>query len=126
MASLRSLAALAAILLLISGCAAVGKNIEYQSFDAGKLENVTPGRTTAGQVATLFGAPTQVVELSGGNAYVYERSVSKATGAYFVLISFVRYDQQYDRLVFFFNEDNVLTHYGFSLKADTSAYGLPF
>ena len=126
MASLRSLAALAAVLLLISGCAAVGKNIEYQSFDPDKLENVTPGRTTAGQVVTLFGAPTQAVELAGGNAYVYERSVSKATGAYFVLISFVRYDQQYDRLVFFFNEDNVLTHYGFSLKADASAYGLPF
>lgn len=126
MVSLRSLAALAAVLLLISGCAAVGKNIEYQSFDPDKLENVTPGRTTAGQVVTLFGAPTQAVELSGGNAYVYERSVSKATGAYFVLISFVRYDQQYDRLVFFFNEDNVLTHYGFSLKADASAYGLPF
>lgn len=126
MAFLRSLAALAALLLLINGCAAVGKNVEYQSFDPGKLENVAPGQTTAGQVVTLFGAPTQVVELSGGNAYVYERAVSKATGAYFVVISFVRYDQQYDRLVFFFNEDNVLTHYGFSLKADTAAYGLPF
>jgi hypothetical protein len=52
--------------------------------------------------------------------------VSKATGAYFVLISFVRYDQQFDRLVFFFNESDVLTHYGFSLHADKSAYGLPF
>jgi outer membrane protein assembly factor BamE (lipoprotein component of BamABCDE complex) len=122
-----TLAALAAaLLLLIHGCAAVGKNIEYQSFEPEKLEQVTPGRTTAGQVATLFGAPTQVVELSGGNAYVYERSVSKATGAYFVLISFVRYDQQFDRLVFFFDEENRLTHYGFSLKADTASYGLPF
>ncbi len=122
----RSMLLLAALALLFSGCAAVGKNIEYQSFDPDKLEGVAPGRTTAAQVTTLFGAPTQVVELSGGNAYVYERSVSKATGAYFVLISFVRYDQQFDRLVFFFDETNMLTHYGFSLNADDAAYGLPF
>ncbi len=125
MTPFRSLILLAALALAFSGCAAVGKNIEYQSFDPDKLEQMAPGRTTAGQVLRLFGAPTQVVELSGGNAYVYERSVSKATGAYLVLISFVRYDQQFDRLVFFFNEADVLTHYGFSLNADKSAYGLP-
>jgi hypothetical protein len=38
----------------------------------------------------------------------------------------VKYDRQYDRRVFLFNKEDVLTHYGISLNAGKASYGLPF
>jgi hypothetical protein len=112
--------------LLSAGCAAVGINREDQGFDPDQLDGLTPGRTTADEVCLTFGAPTRVVRLTAGNAYVYERSVGKATGFYLFLVSFVNYDERFDRIVFFFDAAGVLTHYGVSLDAGRTAYGLPF
>jgi hypothetical protein len=36
------------------------------------------------------------------------------------------YDIQHDRIVFFINKNDVVTHYGSSFKSDTAAYGTPF
>jgi hypothetical protein len=101
-----------------------GKN--FRPFDENTLTQVTPGKTTASEVTELFGPPSQMVKLSNGNAYVYERSVDKATGLWLVIISFGNYDTQYDRIVFFINEDDVVTHYGSTFKSGTASYGMPF
>jgi hypothetical protein len=103
-----------------------GKSKEHHSFDVQWLEQCSPGTTTSAQVVELFGAPTRMVKLSNGNAYVYERSVSKGTGIWLVLLSFGNYETQYDRAVFFFDDTNILTHYGLSMNAGDSCYGLPF
>jgi hypothetical protein len=110
----------------VAGCAVFGTNREYQPFDTGKLDNVTVGKTTAREVAQAFGAPSQVVKLVNGNAYIYERAVAKGTGLWLVLVSFGNYETQYDRLVFFFDMDNILIHYGISLNAGDASYGFPF
>jgi outer membrane protein assembly factor BamE (lipoprotein component of BamABCDE complex) len=109
-----------------SGCLLMGKNKEYQPFDASGLDQLTPGQTTASEVTAMLGAPTQVVKLSNGNAYIYKRSLSKGTGLWLVIVSFGNYDKDYDQLVFFFDQDDVLRHYGVSLNARKASYGLPF
>lgn len=114
------------IMLLGVSCAMFGKTKEYHDFDVRWLERFTPGTTTSAQVVELFGAPSRIVKLSNGNAYVYERSVSKGTGIWLVLVSFGNYETQYDRAVFFFDNENILTHYGLSMNAGDSSYGLPF
>jgi hypothetical protein len=108
------------------GCAVFGKEMDHQPFDPGRIGEVTPGKSTAAEVSGLFGAPSEVVKMSNGNAYIYERSVAKGTALWLVLVSFVKYDRQYDRLVFLFNKEDVLTHYGISLNAGKASYGLPF
>lgn len=110
----------------LSGCAVLGRGKDYRPFAEEGLTQIKPGQTTALEVTKLFGAPAQVVKLSNGNAYLYNRSLSKATGIWLVLITFVNFDTQYDRIVFFFDPDDILTHYGSSFKADTAAYGTPF
>lgn len=90
------------------------------------LTQVTPGKTTAIEVTKLFGAPSQIVELSNGNAYVYERSVDKVTGLWLVVLTFANFDTQYDRMVFFINNDDVVSHYGSSFKTETASYAMPF
>ena len=114
------------MMLLCVSCAMFGKSKEYHGFDAKWLERFTPGTTTAADVLEVFGAPSRMVKLSNGNAYVYERSVSKGTGIWLVLLSFGNYETQYDRVVFFFDPEDILTHYGLSMNAGHSSYGLPF
>jgi hypothetical protein len=114
------------MVLLMSGCAIIGKGKDYRPFDEQSLTRIKPGQTTAMEVTTLFGAPSQVVKLSNGNAYVYNRSISKVLGIWVFPVTMVNYDTQYDRLVFFINPNDVVTHYGSSFKADASAYGTPF
>lgn len=113
-------------LLLCTGCFVFGTNKDYHPFDPGDLESIQPGTTTATDITALFGAPTGTVELSNGNAYIYKRSVAKATMIWLVFLSFANYDTQVDQVVFFFDKNDLLTHYGASLNADKAEYGLPF
>lgn len=108
------------------GCAVVGKNKEYQPFDTSSLDRLVVGRSTAREVAEIFGAPTQVVKMSNGNAYLYQRGLGKGTALWLLFVSFGNYDKQYDRMVFFFDNQDSLTHYGVSLHANDASYGLPF
>lgn len=112
--------------LLCSGCFVLGTNKNYHGFDAEALSTITPGQTTAQEILSIFGAPTEVVKLSNGNAYVYHRSVAKGTVIWLIFISFGNYDKQADQIVFFFDSSDLLTNYGVSLNAESAEYGLPF
>ncbi len=126
MKSFISLSLIITLIAFISGCLLLGKNKEYQPFDTSGLDRLTPGRTMASEVTEMFGAPTEVVKLSNGNAYIYKRSLSKGTGLWLVIVSFGNYDTDCDQLVFFFDQNDVLRHYGVSLNAGKASYGLPF
>lgn len=113
-------------LLTCTGCFAFGTNKEYQPFNAEQFASIQPGETTAKEITELFGAPTNIVEMSNGNAFIYQRSISKGTFIWLILLSFGNYDNQTDQVAFFFDNQDVLTHYGTSLNADKASYGLPF
>ena len=114
------------ILSIGTGCAVIGRGKDFRPIEENTLSQVTPGKTTAADVVKLFGPPSQIVKLSNGNAYVYDRSLSKATGLWFVFVTFANYDTQYDRIVFFINNNDLVTHYGSSFKSNGASYGLPF
>lgn len=120
------LPAIISILIAVSGCAIIGRDRDFRSFDSKSLTSVVPGKTTAGQVTQIFGAPTQVVKLANGNAYMYTRATSKGTVVYLILVTFANYDRQYDQIVFFFDKTDILTHYGTSLNEAQASYGMPF
>jgi hypothetical protein len=126
MKSIRNAVVVLSTMLLFVSCAMFGRDIEHHGFDARLLEGFSPGSTPAAEVVEVFGAPSRMVKLSNGNAYVYERSVSKGTGIWLMLLSFGNYETQYDRVVFFFDNEDILTHYGLSMNAGDSSYGLPF
>ncbi|MEJ2233452.1 MAG: hypothetical protein P8X67_05965 [Syntrophobacterales bacterium] len=86
------------ITTLLSGCLVIGKNKEF---------------------------PSKVVELANGNAYVYKRTVTKGTVCWLVLLTLGNLERQHDQLVFFFDLDDTLTHYGLSLDAEKAKYGFP-
>jgi outer membrane protein assembly factor BamE (lipoprotein component of BamABCDE complex) len=118
---------LAALLIttLLSGCVVIGKNKQFQPFDSTELDSLVPGQTKAAEVTEVFGAPSEVVELANGNAYIYKRTVTKGTVCWLILLTFGNAEKQHDQLVFFFDLNDTLTHYGLSLDADKAKYGFP-
>ena len=110
---------------LLSGCIVLGKNKQFQPFDSTELDKLVPGQTKATEVTEIFGAPSEVVELANGNAYVYKRTVTKGTVCWLLLVTFGNVEKQHDQLVFFFDRNDILTHYGLSLDAEKAKYGLP-
>ena len=114
------------ITALLSGCIVLGKNKQFQPFDSTELDKLVPGQTKAAEVTEIFGAPNEVVELANGNAYIYKRTVTKGTVCWLLLVTFGNAEKQQDQLVFFFDLNGTLTHWGLSLDADKAKYGLPF
>ena len=112
--------------IFISGCAVFGRSKDFKPFDQNLLKQVVPGQTTSQEITKIFGAPNQVVKLSNGNAYIYVRTLNKSTGFWVVLFTFIDMDSQQDRIVFFLNNNDVVTHFGNSLNAAEAAHGLPF
>ena len=117
---------LALATIVFSGCAVFGKGKDFKPFDQAALQQVTPGATTAAEVTRLFGPPARIVKLSNGNAYMYERSTEKLTGLWLVVVTFANWDTQHDRVVFFINNQDVVTHVGSSFTAEAASYGMPF
>jgi outer membrane protein assembly factor BamE (lipoprotein component of BamABCDE complex) len=113
------------LVFFLSSCAGWVKNMDYHPFDAAKLDKLIPGKSTAAQVTEILGAPSEIVKLSNGNAYIYRRSLSKGTGLWLLIVSFGNYDEHHDQIVIFFNKGNIMTHYGVTLDAHKATYGLP-
>jgi hypothetical protein len=111
---------------ICSGCAVFGRGKDFKPFDENSLKQVTAGSTTASDVTRLFGPPNKIIKLSNGNAYLYERSIDKATGLWLVVLTFGNWDKQYDRIAFFINNEDTVTHIGSSFNAETASYALPF
>jgi hypothetical protein len=109
-----------------SGCAIFGRGKDFKPFDENSLKQVTAGSSTAADVTRLFGPPNKIVKLSNGNAYLYERSIDKATGLWLVVLTFGNWDKQYDRIAFFINNEDTVTHIGSSFNAETASYAMPF
>lgn len=114
------------VLSVCAGCAVFGRGKDFKPFDENSLKQVTTGITSASEVTRLFGPPNKIVKLSNGNAYVYERSIEKVTGLWLVVLTFGNWDTQYDRIAFFINNDDVVTHFGSSFNAETASYAMPF
>ena len=112
-------------LLLLPSCF-LAKFSENEPFDEAVIEKFEVGRTTAGDVTEALGPPRRVVELDVRSAYLYEFSRSKSAGLLFILVNFVNSDKRFDRLWFFFDSRDVLTHYGAQLSAHRTMFAMPW
>ncbi|MHC4449908.1 MAG: hypothetical protein ACYS0E_07165 [Planctomycetota bacterium] len=112
-------------LLLLAGCF-LGKFSENEPLDESLLKEFESGKTTAGDVTRVLGPPRRVVELDVRSAYLYEFSESKSAGLILLLVNFVNSDQRFDRVWFFFDSRDVLTHYGAHLSSHRSRFAMPW
>ena len=82
------------------------------------IEQLRKGESTRNDVLTLLGPPSQVISLGDETVlyYLYEKSAGEG----YILIVYNRFDRQteYDRAVFFFDADDILTEYATRINPD--------
>ncbi len=112
-------------LFLASACAFARQDIN-DPLDAPTIRAFVPGTTTARDVTERLGAPTEVVQLGRRTAYRYDATAAKSTVLFLALINFARQDTRSDRLWVFFDEHDVLTHYGATFGTHRTQYAMPW
>lgn len=112
-------------LALSSGCF-TGRDTTNEPLDAEKIASLEPGETRASDVVELLGAPTEVVQLARRSAYRYDYTNRKRYGLFLIVANFLNEDTRSDRLWVFFDENQVLSHFGATLQGDASVYAMPW
>ncbi len=115
----------AGLLLCAAGCA-FGRQATNEPIDPTLMQQLTPGRTTAGDVATLLGAPVEVRQLGRRAAWLYEASTTKSTVTFMLIVNLVNQDTRSDRLWLFFDENDVLLHWGGHFAGHRPQYSFPW
>ena len=72
------------------------------------------GVTTQAQVAEALGPPSQILGLEGQTIFYYVRERSDGRGIVLLIYNQIRQKVDYDRAVFFFDAEGVLTSSSFS------------
>lgn len=116
---------LLALLLFLPACA-VARQETNDPLDARVVKSLQPGKTTAREVVERLGAPSEVVQLGRRTAYRYDASITKSAGLILLLFNMVAQDTRSDRVWVFFDDNDVLTHYGASFATHRAQYALPW
>lgn len=113
------------LLLLLSGCA-LGRQHTNEPIDATMVATLRPGETTAREVVERLGAPMEVVQLGRRSAYRYDANTVKTAALVLLIVNVFSQDGRTDRLWVFFDENNVLTHYGATYGTHRTQYSMPW
>jgi hypothetical protein len=122
---LPTLPAIGVLALAAAGCAIASQDTN-EPFDAEAIRRFVPGTTTARQVVESLGAPTDVVQLGRRTAYRYDATSTKSALLFLLLINFGNQDSRSDRLWVFFDDKDVLTHFGASYGTHRTQYAMPW
>lgn len=123
MNALRSIALLS--LLALPACG-LGYQSTNEPLDAVAIRELVPGRTTAREVVERLGGPNEVVQLGRRTAYRYDASATKSAVLFLLLINLGNQDTRQDRLWVFFDERDVLTHFGSTYGMHRVQYAMPW
>ena len=105
---------LAACLLagLLAGCAQYenkrGVEVNWQE---NVTSHFTPGQSTRKDVLATLGPPSQVISLEDESVLYYLFERSRGNGLILIVYNRMQIDTRYDRAVFFFDKNDVLTDF---------------
>lgn len=97
-----------------------------EPIDALLVNELVPGTTTARQVVEKLGGPNEVVQLGKRTAYRYDSSTTKSAVLFLFLVNFGNQDTRQDRLWVFFDENDVLSHFGATYGSHRTQYAMPW
>jgi len=85
-----------------------GVDVTWQS---SVTQEITRGVSTRKDVLALLGPPSQVISLEEETVLYYLFERAKGSGLILILYNRMKIDTRYDRAIFFFDENDVLTEY---------------
>lgn len=109
----------------VAGCGIARQDVN-EPLDAVRIQGLVPGETTARQVVELLGGPNEVVQLGRRTAYRYDSSTTKSAVLFLFVVNLANQDTRQDRLWVFFDERDVLTHYGATYGSHRTRYAMPW
>ena len=112
-------------LVLAPGCF-ISRSTVNEPIRRPALEGFVPGTTTAPEVVAALGAPNEVVQLGTRTAYRYDFTVDKQAGFSIIVLTFLNDDLRSDRVWFFFDSKDVLTHAGSTFQAKNASFDMPW
>lgn len=106
------------LLPAVTGC--VSKRSEMGVRNQWRDSSMVPfekGRTTQSDVMRALGPPSQVIGLQEQTLFYYLREQSRTTSQFYIIYNQTRQQIIYDRAIFFFNKQGVLTDFSYSLES---------
>ena len=85
-----------------------GVDVNWQS---SVTQQLTRGESTRKDVLALLGPPSQVISMEDETVLYYLFERAKGSGMILILYNRMKIDTRYDRAIFFFDENDVLTEY---------------
>ena len=99
-------------LCLLAGCVQYqdrrGVEVTWQDTVTTQLVR---GSSSREQVLSILGPPSQVISLEDESVLYYLFEHSKGTGMILILYNRMEIDTRYERAIFFFDEQDILTDY---------------
>ena len=89
------------------------------NWDANALSQLSEGKSTRKDVLELLGPPSQIISLHDESAFYYLFSDSAAKGFVTMFYNRVDIETTYDRAVFFFDSNDVLTTFSTYIRNDS-------
>lgn len=106
------MAAIALCVSLVSACAQYenrrGVEVTWEDKVTSQLR---PGQSSRKEVLALLGPPSQVISLEEETVLYYLFEKSKGNGLILILYNRMQIDTHFDRAIFFFDAQDVLTDY---------------
>lgn len=105
--------------ILLSGCVKFKsqRGIEVTWQDE-VMANLDKGKNTRAEVLALLGPPSQVISLPSETVLYYLFERIEGNGAILILFNTIDIKVQYDRAIFFFDKNDVLTDFSTEVGAD--------
>ncbi len=105
------------IILICAGCFSSGeqKGVLNKWRDP-SLPPMEKGRTTQSEILETLGPPSQIINLGDQSVFYYILEKARGRGAFLLIFNWKDSKVEYDRAIFFFDSDGVLTDYAFSLE----------
>jgi len=75
------------------------------------------GRTTEADVMAALGPPSQVIALKDQTLFYYLREESRTSSMFLIIYNQTRQQISYDRAIFFFDTNSVMTKFSYSKEA---------
>jgi outer membrane protein assembly factor BamE (lipoprotein component of BamABCDE complex) len=85
------------------------------------LESLVAGKSTRNEVLQLLGPPSQVISLDDETVLYYLFEHSKGNGLILIVYNRVKVKTQYDRAIFFFDENDVLTDFATRIQGQNGS-----
>ena len=111
------------LLSFLPGCFVSRSGIN-EPLNAELARLLEPGTTTAREVVELLGGPNEVVQLGRRSAYRYGATSTKTAIFTVVVLTLRNEDTRQDRLWVFFDENDILTHYGATFASHRTQYSM--